>query len=105
MHLAESGEEVQLLADGSGLLVPEMMADKVTLVPLAKLGLQLAPQLTPAGRVAPVLGPLREIIGQEFPDVPGSAVLLRRALVNLLRNAVDAALETAISGRTRTAVR
>ena len=26
----------------------------------------------------------------EFPDVPGSAVLLRRALVNLLRNAVEA---------------
>ncbi len=26
----------------------------------------------------------------KFPDVPGSAVLLRRALVNLLRNAVEA---------------
>lgn len=26
----------------------------------------------------------------DFPDVPGSAVLLRRALVNLLRNAIEA---------------
>lgn len=33
------------------------------------------PQLTPAGKVAPVLGPLREIIGQDFPDMPGTNVV------------------------------
>ncbi len=33
------------------------------------------PTLTPAGRVAPVLGPLREIIGETFPDMPGTNVV------------------------------
>jgi uncharacterized membrane protein len=33
------------------------------------------PELTPAGRVAPVLQPLRDLIGEEFPDMPGTNVV------------------------------
>lgn len=33
------------------------------------------PQLTPAGRVAPVLAPLRELIGETFPEMPGTNVV------------------------------
>ncbi|NUP09329.1 MAG: hypothetical protein HOW73_25025 [Polyangiaceae bacterium] len=38
------------------------------------LGL-FTPQITPAGRVAPVLAPLREIIGDTFPDMPGTNIV------------------------------
>ncbi|MBK6520324.1 MAG: hypothetical protein IPM79_16090 [Polyangiaceae bacterium] len=33
------------------------------------------PQVTPAGRVAPVLGPVRELIGEGFPDMPGTNIV------------------------------
>jgi len=33
------------------------------------------PQTTEAGRVAPVLGPLRELIGEEWPEMPGANVV------------------------------
>lgn len=38
------------------------------------LGL-FTPHLTPAGRVAPVLRPLRELIGDRFPEMPGTNVV------------------------------
>ena len=33
------------------------------------------PKLTDAGRVAPVLGPLRALIGEDFPEMPGANVV------------------------------
>jgi uncharacterized membrane protein len=33
------------------------------------------PRVTDAGRVAPVLGPLRELIGEELPEMPGTNVV------------------------------
>jgi uncharacterized membrane protein len=33
------------------------------------------PELTSAGRVAPVLGPLRDLIGDELPEMPGTSVV------------------------------
>lgn len=38
------------------------------------LGL-FTPQLTPAGRVAPVLAPLRDVIGDTLPDMPGTNIV------------------------------
>lgn len=35
------------------------------------------PQLTPAGKVAPVLEPLRQLIGDTFPDMPGTNIVGR----------------------------
>ncbi len=34
-----------------------------------------APRLTDAGRMAPVLAPLRALIGEDLPDMPGANVL------------------------------
>ena len=33
------------------------------------------PRFTPAGRFAPVLGPLRALIGEDFPEMPGANVV------------------------------
>jgi uncharacterized membrane protein len=46
------------------------------------------PQFTPAGRVAPVLAPLRELIGDTFPDMPGTNIVgpLRPGAISLLEH-------------------
>jgi uncharacterized membrane protein len=44
----------------------------------ARDGVDLAmfdPVLTPAGKVAPVLGPLRDVIGNQMPEMPGTNIV------------------------------
>ena len=59
------------LADVLPVALSPELEDPETGVDLA----WFTPTLTPSGKVAPVLGPLREIIGETFPDMPGTNVV------------------------------
>ncbi|MFO0548657.1 MAG: glutamine amidotransferase [Polyangiaceae bacterium] len=69
-------------AFGPGMYAGTPIADAlpVQLTKQRKDGVDLAPfspELTPAGRVAPVLGPMRDILGDAFPDMPGTDIVGR----------------------------